>query len=121
MLQNVLKHQSYYDGISPNFIVCLTDEGLNIISSNIVNTDEKDAIISKLEAFSKINKEDFRAYYINSFKDATLSERGDAGLGLLDIVYRSKQNVKYKMEQVSGNLFAFSLNVVIPQMLPLAN
>lgn len=121
MLQNVLKHQSYYDGISPNFIIRLSDNGLSIISSNIVTAEEKNTIITRLDSFSKIKTDDFRSYYINSFKDATLSNEGDAGLGLLDIVYRSKQNFNYKMEPISEGLFAFSLNVVIPQTLPLAS
>ncbi len=121
ILQNILKHQTKHESLQPNFVVRLTDSGLSITSCNIISEESKNFISEKLEKYSKIEKEDFREYYIEAFRSSTISNTGNAGLGLLDIVYRSKQNVKYKMENLSNNLFSFNLNVTIPQPLLLAN
>ncbi len=113
MLQNILKHQTKHATHLPNFIIRLTDEGLSIVSTNVVTEADKNHISSQLDIFSRINKEDFRDFYMESFKGASITTSGNAGLGLLDIVYRSKQSVRYKMEQISSDLFSFHLDVTI--------
>lgn len=119
MLQNILKHQIIHDTLLPNFIVRLTNDGLMIMSYNVISENSKEFISHKLDSYSLIKKENFREFYIEKFRDSTISTTGNAGLGLLDIAYRSKQNIKYKMEKITENLFSFHLEVIISQ--PLTN
>jgi len=115
MLQNILKHQTKHDTFLPNFIIRLTHDGLSIATTNIITEEDKNHITKQLDVFSKISKEDFRNFYVEAFREASITNNGNAGLGLLDIVYRSKQSVKYKMEKISVGLFSFNLDVTISQ------
>lgn len=117
MLQNVLKHETVHETHLPNFILRLTKNGLSIVSNNIITEEDKNFITSRIENFSKIDNEDFRAFYIESFKNASISSNGNAGLGLLDIFYRSKKKVRYKIESISAGLFSYNLDVTISQSL----
>lgn len=117
MLQNVLKHQTKHDTYLPNFILRLTNDGLSIVSNNVVTEADKTQILSQIDSFSKVSHDEFRAFYVESFRDASISDSGNAGLGLLDIFYRSKKEVKYKMEKISTGLFSFQLDVTISKTL----
>ena len=115
MLQNILQHQTKHDTFLPNFIIRLTQDGLSIATTNIITEEDKSHITKQLDVFSKISKEEFRNFYVEAFRDASMTDSGNAGLGLLDIVYRSKQCVKYKMEKIAAGLFSFNLDVTISQ------
>lgn len=113
MLQNITKHKQEDTGILPYFVVGTNDKTLNILSGNIITESSKTIIESKLNEYIKINKGDFRSYYVEAFKNSVLSNKGNAGLGLLEIVYRSNQNVKFKMQDIKDGYFSFDLDVVV--------
>lgn len=113
MLQNITKHKQENTGVLPYFIVGTNDRTLNILSGNIITEASKTIIETKLNEYIKINKSSFRNYYVEAFKNSVLSSKGNAGLGLLEIVYRSNQNVKFKMQDVRDGYFSFDLDVVV--------
>jgi hypothetical protein len=113
ILQNINKHQELHGAILPYFIIGTNQKTINILSGNIVTEEAKLLIEAKLNEYITINKNVFRQYYKEMFKNSELSAAGNAGLGLLEIVYRANQNVKYNMENVSKGYFSFNLDVVI--------
>ncbi len=117
VLQNITKHQKSHETILPYFIVGTKDKTLNILSGNIINRESCNLIETKLVEYASVNKNDFRGYYINAFKNSVLSNEGNAGLGLLEIFYRANQNVQYKMQDITNELISFSLDVVVNKKL----
>ncbi len=113
MLQNITKHKQENTGLLPYFIVGTNEKALNILSGNIITEASKTIIETKLNEYITINKSTFRSYYVEAFKNSVLSSKGNAGLGLLEIVYRSNQNVKFKMQDVRDGYFSFDLDVVV--------
>ncbi len=113
MLQNITKHQSTNNTDLPYFIIGTNDKTLNILSGNLVTKASKQNIENKLNEFVKIDKDTFRDYYKEAFKNSALTEQGNAGLGLLEIVYRSNQNVKFHMQSIAEDCFSFNLDVLI--------
>jgi hypothetical protein len=117
MLQNITKHQKSHETILPYFIVGTSDKTLNILSGNIITKESCNVIEAKLLEYGSVDRLDFRDYYIEAFKNAVLSNEGNAGLGLLEIFYRANQNVKYKMQNVTNELISFNLDVIVNKQL----
>lgn len=113
MLQNILKHQVKHDSVLPHFIMRLTGNGLSLVSNNVVSAADKEYITDQMEKFSNVRDEELRAFYIEAFRDASISATGNAGLGLLDIFYRSKKKVSYRMEALSSGLYTFRMDVTV--------
>jgi hypothetical protein len=113
MLQNITKHQNENSATLPYFIIGTKDKTLNILSGNIINKKSKDLIELKLNEYIMINKNVFRNYYIEAFKNSVLTDEGNAGLGLLEIVYRANQNVKFEMKNAANGCFSFNLDVTV--------
>lgn len=113
IIQNIIKHQKNHDEIFPYFIIGAKDKSLNIFSGNIVTSNDKVLIADRLNTFIKIEKSKMREYYRTALENSTITEEGNAGIGLMDIVFRSDQKLTFKMESLTNNLFSFNLNVLI--------
>lgn len=115
MLQNITKHQEPHETVLPYFIIGTNGKALSILSGNVVTEKAKGLIESKLEEYISIDNGVLRGYYVGAYKNSVVSENGGAGLGLLEIVYRANQNVKYSMDSISNGCFSYNLEVTINQ------
>jgi len=115
ILQNITKHQQNHAQVSPYFIIGTNGPTLNILSGNIVTEKSREIISARLDEYGTVDKSVFRDYYRNAFKNSELTPDGSAGLGLLEIVYRSNQNVKYNMRNIDNGYYSFDLDVVVGQ------
>lgn len=113
ILQNIIKHQQNHDQIFPYFVIGTNKHTLKILSGNVITKLDKDVIIEKLDNFIALDKELIKDNYKHALKNNIISKEGNAGIGLLDIVYRSNNNVSYNIEDLPQNLFSFNLNVSI--------
>jgi hypothetical protein len=113
ILQNITKHQHISNEVLPYFIVGALGSGVCIYSGNIVNNVTKNVINDRLTVYNNLDADKLKNFYRDSLKQTTLSKEGDAGLGLLDIVYRSNQNVEFNFHEFKNDLHYFGLNVNI--------
>jgi hypothetical protein len=113
ILQNITKHQKMHDTTLPYFIIGSNDGVLNIMAGNVITEKSKNYLVKKLEEYKKIKADSFKEYYLNAFKNSVLTEEGNAGLGLLEITYRSNQNVKYNVQNIAEGFFSFNLDVIV--------
>lgn len=113
IMQNIIKHQENHSEIFPYFIIGSKDRSLNIFSGNIVTLNDKILISDKLNTFISIDKDKMREYYRKALEESVITAEGNAGIGLMDIAFRSNQKLSYQMENVTDNLFSFNLNVLI--------
>ncbi|MCU0359408.1 MAG: DUF6272 family protein [Bacteroidia bacterium] len=117
ILQNINKHQFKHDTYQPYLVIGSKDHTLFIYAGNIISEKSKAIITEKLENYLSIKEENFKSFYTNAFKNAVLTEDGNAGLGLLEMFYRSNRNFKYNINKLSENLFSFNLNIELSQQL----
>jgi hypothetical protein len=113
ILQNITKHQKMHDTTLPYFIIGCNDGVLNIMAGNVITEKSKNYLVKKLEEYKQIKADSFKDYYLNAFKNSVLTEEGNAGLGLLEITYRSNQNVKYNVQDIAEGFFSFNLDVIV--------
>ena len=113
ILQNIIKHQKNHSEIFPYFIIGTHHLNLKLLSGNVITQIDKDVIVSRLEGLITLGKEDIKDNYKLALKNNIITSEGNAGIGLLDIVYRSDNNVTYKIDDLPHNLFSFNINVSI--------
>ncbi|MFN5417841.1 MAG: DUF6272 family protein [Flavobacteriia bacterium] len=113
ILQNIVKHQEKHESIFPYFILGTNDKSLKILTGNVVSKNDRDIIIEKLNHLINLDQNLIEKDYKLALKKNEISKEGNAGLGLIDIVYRSNRNVSYKMDMLASDLFAYNLNVLI--------
>lgn len=111
ILQNITKHQIKHDIYQPYLVIGSHGKTLSIYAGNIVSEKSKNTITSRLTSFESVKDNDFKQFYIESFKNSVLSEEGNAGLGLLDIFYRSNRTLKYNINRIADGIFSFNLNI----------
>ena len=113
ILQNLSKHKHPSEDILPYFIIGSNGIGVSIFSGNIITHSVKNIISERLDVYNNFDAVELKNFYRDSLRNTTVSEKGNAGIGLLDIVYRSNQQVKYNFQDYKDGLFYFSLNITI--------
>lgn len=98
-LQNISKHA---DAINKEeeeskerrgiVIISRTDEGYNIITGNVVKTVKVAELQSSLELINSLDKEGLSSLYKQQIMEGRISEKGGAGLGLIDIAKKSEKS-----------------------------
>ncbi len=113
MLQNISKHGENDSEVAPYFTMGINPNGFNVCSGNCVTTAAKNILVDRLNLYISLDMDQLKALYKDSLKHTSVSEHGNASLGLLDIVYRSARQVKFTFSELNPNLHYFELNLNI--------
>ncbi|MFT5582092.1 MAG: hypothetical protein ACI9G9_001357 [Psychromonas sp.] len=80
----------------------------NYIEKSVVKNLEH-----KLKKINSLEKEDLRLYYQQVLSEASMSQKGTAGLGMIDIARKSRNKLRYEFKDINSNLDFFCLEVRI--------
>ncbi len=119
-LQNISKHA---DAINKEeeeskerrgiVIISRTDEGYNIITGNVVKTVKVAELQSSLELINSLDKEGLSSLYKQQIMEGRISEKGGAGLGLIDIAKKSGEKLGYQFKEINDEVSFFILTSTI--------
>lgn len=116
-LQNMTKHSDEYNEDSKigngMFIVGKKDEAYYVITANRVLNDKIDDLKNSIDGLNKMTKEELTALYKKQIKEGTLSEKGGAGLGLIDIARKTGQKLDYQFLPLDNEFYFFLLKIKI--------
>lgn len=123
-LQNVYHHMEDLEeikiqlqsGVNPNaiFIIRKLDNMIyEIITGNHILQSKVEHLKSKLEKINSLNPEELKSYYLESLSNNEFSEKGGAGLGIIDMARKSGNKLGFSFDPVNDMLCFFSLNVRI--------
>ena len=113
-LQNIVKHsdeliaQGYKDP-SAIFMIGRTDDKFSIMSGNPIKDVNIEAVQGKLEKVNSLDKEGLKEYYKEIIKSTTISEKGGAGLGFVDMARKSGNKLDFEFHKVDGEYSFFCL------------
>lgn len=124
-LQNICKHGSESgtiegksEGISWGIImVGQQDNSYFVTTGNYINNNSVEGLKSKLLEINTLDKEGLKELYKLIIKTGDLSQKGGAGLGLVDIARKSGTKLEYDFEKVNDFYSFYSLLIRIPRML----
>jgi len=111
--QNIIKHGESVSEIQSQ----LEDEGLfhfknsghgfMINSINLVKSDEVEELVESVDLINSLDKDSLKAMYKKQLQENELSEKGGAGLGLIEIARKSGQKLDYEIEKLDDKISFF--------------
>ena len=114
--QNIVRHSDEQPGGSLKrlFGIRGIDPYLHIFSSNLVNSNDKEYLEKTLDHINQLDKEKIKEYYTKVLNEGMISEKGGAGLGLIEMAKRSERPVQVDFKAQDDGIYAFNLQVDLP-------
>jgi len=120
-LQNVSKHAEelneakpypYKDG-SGVFLLSKNPESYRISTGNYVSKERIPNIVSQIEVINELDKEGLKSLYKQKIKEVVITDKGGAGLGLIDIAKKTGSKLEYQFIDVNEkySYFIFSTQI----------
>lgn len=118
--QNIVRHSAKKhnsDLISdvPEMFVFKAKENIQqVISTNAIREDYVTILRSKLESIHNLSAQELKNLYIEVIKNGQRTERGGAGLGLIDMARKSGMAPAYYFDHLGNGFSNFFFQVNIP-------
>ena len=111
--QNIVRHGDgdLGDKMTSLFGIRGIDPFLHIFSSNLVTEDAKSFLEEKLSIINTLNKDQIKEYYMKAFKEGSFSQKGGAGLGLIEMAKKSQRPIQTDFKKIDKGVFAFSMQI----------
>ncbi len=120
-LQNICKHAETLEISRAGknnaiFMIGKREDEYIITSGNAIMTENVTDLIKKLELINSLDKEGLKELYKDIIKNGSLSDKGGAGLGFVDMARKSGQRLKFDFEQIDDTFTFFSLKTTISRI-----
>ena len=114
-LGNLANHACSNNDMFFNSTVTLsqTEEDYIIQASNRISKAEKNSLTDKLQKVNSLGNDDLKELYSEVLLRDVRSEKGGAGLGLIDIARKASGKLEYEFTELNDgcSLFTLSINV----------
>ncbi len=117
-IQNITRHSSEIFTNSPdNFsLFAIQKKGTKfyVTTGNVVKEKEIESLKQKIEKVNSLGKTDLRTYSRTTRSTTEFSQKGGAGLGLIEMAKRSGNKLEYDFSPIDDKHSYFYLNLEIP-------
>lgn len=86
-----------------------------ITTGNYMSSDEVPKLKDKLDLVNSMDKDELKQFYKQVLNEGQMSDKGTAGLGMIDIARKSGEKLEYNFHPVKENITFYSLAVSIPE------
>ncbi len=119
-LQNIVKHSDeLVDGAITShaaiFLIGRQATQYTIMSGNPIRKENVAGLKEKLEQINNLDKEGLKELYKSIIKNTTISEKGGAGLGFVDMARKSGTKLEYDFPEMGNDYCFFCLKVYVPR------
>lgn len=128
-LQNLYHHNEFDDSIVKEFhrdkkmeklfsnssllVVTNPEDGYEVQTGNYVSKEKGNELALKINNINTLNKQELRTLYKVILDKGKISDKGTAGLGLIDIARKSGNKLGYSFLPINDKYSFFCLNVKI--------
>ena len=118
-LQNIVKHSDEVETPERGkhhaaiFLIGNEESRYSIMSGNPVRKEHVGALKASLEKINGLDKDGLKELYKDIMKNSTLSEKGGAGLGFVDMARKSGEKLEWSFVDVDDEFSFFCLKVNI--------
>jgi hypothetical protein len=119
-LQNIVKHSDeLVDGeVRSHAAIFLIGKEANrycIMSGNPIRKANVATLKQKLDQINALDKDGLKDLYKDIIKNTTISEKGGAGLGFVDMARKSGEKLEFDFPEMSPDYCFFCLRVNVPR------
>jgi hypothetical protein len=115
-LQNISKHADSIDGEEEKRGIVMVSHGkesYNIITGNVIKNEKVPSLKESLEKVNSLSKEDLAKLYRKQMREGTISDKGGAGLGLIDIAKKTGSKLNYQFKELNDEVSFFILTSTV--------
>jgi hypothetical protein len=121
-LQNIVKHSDeLVDGETHShaaiFLIGRENNRYTIMAGNPIRKSNVAALDQKLQHINSLDKDGLKELYKEIIKNTTISEKGGAGLGFVDMARKSGGKIEFEFPEMSADYCFFCLKVNVPREL----
>lgn len=117
-LQNITRHQDMeQDELSEKsgvFFFQKKKDKYYITTGNIIEREKEEGLASQIEMINSLSKEQLKKYYKETLLTGRISDKGGAGLGLIEMARKSGRKLKYNFHQIDEVFSFFYFHIEIP-------
>jgi hypothetical protein len=119
--QNVVRHGSKSNSTdthylsSGSFLVRFRENKCFIASRNAVPNDQVDELHKKIEDINSRSEDELKARYKGILAEGNISEKGGAGLGLIEMARKTKNKLHYCFDKIDNEFCEFYLMLILEQ------
>lgn len=103
-LQNITRHQERKFADSPEkagvFAIQKKGSHYFITTGNVINNTRVGALKTKLERINSLGQEELKDYYRNILTSGSFSDKGGAGLGLIEMARKSGEKLQFDFKEI---------------------
>ena len=113
LLQNVSRHNIQENGFKDGIFMITEAEDGNYWTSvgNVVSKETRDILVERINELNGMDAMDLKKAYKQTLREGSFSDKGGAGLGLIEIARKSSDKLDYSFEDMSEGKFFFTFNV----------
>ena len=119
-LENMLKHTQElsfidydFDVVYPKISINEDEEKFEIISQNTLLNKDIVKLKENIDNLNALDKERLKKHYENRIFNTKISNKGGAGLGLIDIVMKSENKIDYEFIKIDEVISIFKQRIII--------
>ncbi len=123
-LQNITKHSDDYDEKESRvgnglFIVGHSPDAFYVVTGNLIRNEKIKPLEDRILILNEADRPTLKEMFLKQMMNGTLTQKGGAGLGLIDIARKSGRKLYYHFVPYDSNLHFFLLAATIPINQPL--
>lgn len=115
LLQNVSRHNigSETDTKDGIFMITEDEEGDSYWTSvgNVVDKETKELLAERIEELNTMDAMELKKAYKKTLREGAFSDKGGAGLGLIEIARKSSGKLEYTFDDMGEGRYFFTFNV----------
>ena len=120
ILQNVQNHANQHQISSEAreidsivFIIAKNGDSYSLMAGNFVNATEVQKLKVRIDEVNGMSREEIKSKYLEILENGEISDKGGAGLGIVEIARKAGSKLDYEFSSHSDTLSFFSLMVNI--------
>ncbi len=116
MIQNITRHSANSDAVGSGngiFVVGERKEYYYVITGNIVRSSIVRDLEDTIEHLNELDKAALNDLHKHQMQTGELSEKGGAGLGLIDIIRKTGEKYNYQFLRLDQNFHFFVLKTTV--------
>lgn len=120
-LQNIVKHSDeLIDGSVKShaaiFLIGRDEKSYSIMSGNPIRKINVPRLTATMEKINGLEKEGLKELYKEIIKNTTISDKGGAGLGFVDMARKSGEKLEYQFPEMNPDYAFFCLKINVSRI-----
>jgi Family of unknown function (DUF6272) len=113
-LQNVSRHSDHNEYAEMSLVVySKTNNGYTVTTGNVIDTERIEDLREKLDEINSLEAGEIRSVYRNMLSHAEFSNKGGAGLGLIEMAKKTGNKLDYDFIELDDKFSYFILSKTV--------